>query len=71
MQLSERFPTANMSRSLPTSTLAAQAHRAEGQCNNNNNNNHHHHRFCKITQIITVARDCRILYGFDINYVEL
>jgi hypothetical protein len=31
MQLSETVPSANMSRSLPT-VLAAQAHRAEGQC---------------------------------------
>jgi hypothetical protein len=50
MRLIETAPIANMSRSLPT-TLAAQAHRAEGQCllegqtpnndddNNNNNDN--------------------------------
>jgi hypothetical protein len=31
MQLSETVPIANMKRSLPT-TLAAWAHRAEGQC---------------------------------------
>jgi hypothetical protein len=32
MQLRETAPSANMSRSLPTATLAALAHRAEGQC---------------------------------------
>jgi hypothetical protein len=32
MQLRETAPSANMSRSLPTATLAAQAHGAEGQC---------------------------------------
>jgi hypothetical protein len=31
MQLRETVPSANMSRSLPT-TLTAQVHRAEGQC---------------------------------------
>jgi hypothetical protein len=32
MQLRETAPSANMSRSLPTATLAALAYRAEGQC---------------------------------------
>jgi hypothetical protein len=57
MQLRETAPSANMSRSLPTATLAAQAHRAEGQCllegqtqnnensRNNNNNNNNNNNF--------------------------